>query len=156
MSLENEFVRLGEPNALRTVYRERTKQAYKDEVDINTIVKRFGVTGQVPATRQAPLQGDFAAAMTYQDAMNALVRARESFDELSSDVRKRFHNDPAEFVAFVEDEKNAAEAVKLGIKLPPDRAARLAQEQLDKRVADQLALEAALEAKRPKAAVKAP
>lgn len=154
--LENEFVRLGEPRKLKTEFRERTKQSYKDEVDINTIVKRFGLTGEVPVGVRMPLQADFVQAVTFQDAMNAIVAARESFDQMQSHVRKRFHNDPAEFVAFMEDEKNAEEAVKLGIRLPPDRQAKLDQARLEAEAERQVKLEAAIAAKRPPAAPKAP
>lgn len=37
----------------------RTQQQFKDECDINEIMRRFGKTGQVPSNVRAPMYGDF-------------------------------------------------------------------------------------------------
>lgn len=96
----------------------RTQQQFKEECDINTIVRRFGVTGQVPTTLAPPMQGDFTAALDFRQSMDLIVAAREAFMELPSQVRKRFHHDPAEFVEFCSDKDNLQEARKLGIAMP--------------------------------------
>ena len=36
-----------------------TQQSFKDECDINEIVRRFGLTGQLPENFRAPVSGDF-------------------------------------------------------------------------------------------------
>jgi len=96
----------------------RTQQQFKEECDINTIVRRFGVTGQVPTTLAPPLQGDFTSALDFRQSMDLIVAARESFMELPAHVRKRFNNDPADFVDFCSDKDNLQEARKLGIAMP--------------------------------------
>jgi len=96
----------------------RTQQQFKEECDINTIVRRFGVTGQVPTTLAPPMQGDFLNAPDFRSAMDLIVAARESFMEQPSHVRARFHNDPAEFVDFCSNRDNLAEARKMGIAMP--------------------------------------
>lgn len=96
----------------------RTKQSFKEECDINTIVRRFGVTGQVPITMAPPLQGDFLDAPDFRQSMDLIVKAREAFMELPATVRSRFHNDAAEFVDFCSDRDNLQEARKLGIAMP--------------------------------------
>jgi len=96
----------------------RTQQQFKEECDINTIVRRFGVTGVVPTNISPPLQGDFVNALDFRQSMDLIVAARESFMELPSAVRKRFHHDPAEFVDFVSDSENLQEARKMGVALP--------------------------------------
>lgn len=95
-----------------------TKQSFAEEVDINTIVRRFGLTGELPVNRRMPSFGDFTGVFDYQSAMNAVVAARESFDALPAQVRKRFHDDPQEFVEFCSDKDNLDEARKLGM-VPP-------------------------------------
>lgn len=97
----------------------RTQQSFKEECDINTLVRRFGLTGHAPENVRMPTYGDFTGLSTYQEAANALVRARESFDEMPSSVRARFNNDPEAFVGFCSDEKNREEAIKLGLVPPP-------------------------------------
>lgn len=90
-------------------------QDQRDEVDINTIVRRFGLTGQLPDNVSAPTYGDFTGVHDYHSAMNAVAKANEAFEEMPAEVRARFQNDPAAFVAFCSDDKNREEAVKLGL-----------------------------------------
>lgn len=96
----------------------KTIQSSKDEADINTIVKRFGLTAQVPQNVRTPLNIDFDGVFDYQSAMNTIIDADRAFMRMPADVRKRFGNDAAEFVDFVSDPKNQDEARKLGIALP--------------------------------------
>lgn len=97
----------------------RTQQNFKEECDINTIVRRFGVTGQVPTNVRAPLQQDFVDALDFRQSMDALVAAQRSFEAMPSSVRKRFGNDPGAFVEFCSDPANRAEAERLGLLVPP-------------------------------------
>lgn len=94
------------------------KQSFADEADINTIVRRFGLTGQLPSGVEAPTYGDFVGVFDFHSAMNAVAQARESFDKLPADVRYRFNNDPGQLVDFCSDEANRAEAEKLGLVVP--------------------------------------
>jgi phage internal scaffolding protein len=96
-----------------------TVQADKDDCDINTLVKRFGLTGTMPSNLRPPIQADFVGNMTYQEALDAIREADATFSELPADVRKRFDHNPAEFVAFCSDEKNLDEMRKLGLAVPP-------------------------------------
>lgn len=118
------------------------KQSFKDECDINVLIERFGIGYQVPqAGIRQPVYADFTEAVDFRSAMDAVVRARESFDALSADVRARFHHDPQEFVAFCGDVKNVDEMGKLGLLDPGRYAARQAELKAaaDKVVADAVA-----------------
>lgn len=89
-----------------------------EETDINTIVERFGLTGQLPTGVVVPSYADFEEAVDFRSALDVVVSGREAFMQMPADVRKRFANDPGLFLEFVHDEKNYDEAVKLGISLP--------------------------------------
>lgn len=91
------------------------QQHQKEEADINTIVRRFGLTGQLPENVRIPQYGDFTGITDYQTALNAVKQAQDSFMELPWELRKRFNNDPEQFVDFCLDPENADEAVKLGL-----------------------------------------
>lgn len=95
-----------------------TVQSFKDDCDINVIVRRFGVTGVLPGAKTPPFYGDFSNVMSYQEAMNALLDADEAFMQLPSATRRRFDNDPGQLIAFLSDEANRDEAVKLGLVEP--------------------------------------
>jgi phage internal scaffolding protein len=95
-------------------------QDAKDEVDINTIVRNFGLTGQLPENVRAPTYGDFVGVSDYHSAMIAIELAREAFEELPGEVRARFNHDPAAFVDFCSVEGNDDELRKLGLIKPKE------------------------------------
>lgn len=95
-----------------------TQQSFAEEVDINTIVRRFGLTGELPQNVVVPQVGDFTAVTDFQTAMNVVRSAEEAFAEMPADVRERFSNDPGKFMDFVHDPANRDDAKKLGLLLP--------------------------------------
>ncbi|QXP08537.1 MAG: internal scaffolding protein [Arizlama microvirus] len=97
-------------------------QDAKDEVDINTIVRRFGLTGELPEGVRAPQYADFDDVWDYHSAMNAIGRARDSFYQLPGEVRATFDNDAGKFVDFCSDERNREKAIELGLVVRPPAA----------------------------------
>lgn len=93
----------------------RTKQEFKDETDINVILRRFSITGQLPDNVRMPTYADFTDVFDFQTAVNAIAEARESFETMPAHVRARFSNDPGAFVAFCSNPANLDEARKLGL-----------------------------------------
>jgi phage internal scaffolding protein len=91
------------------------QQQFKDECDINTILERFNVTGQLPVGPLQPRFGDFSGITDYQTALNAVLDAQDAFDSLPARVRERFANDPAAFVDFCLDAANRDEMKALGL-----------------------------------------
>lgn len=98
-----------------------TKQSFKDECDINTILLKYQKTGFLdPAmVRARGSFGDFTSYDDYHSSLNQIIEAQEAFDQLPSSLRKRFSNDPGELLAFLEDPKNNEEAYKLGLREHP-------------------------------------
>ncbi|QXP08437.1 MAG: internal scaffolding protein [Arizlama microvirus] len=92
----------------------RTQQQFGEECDINTIVKRFGLTGQLPNGIAMPMVGDFTEAKDFQESMNLIKQAEAAFMEIPAHIRARFDHDPAKVMEFMEDKSNYDEAVKLG------------------------------------------
>lgn len=96
----------------------RAVQSSRDEVDINTIVRRFGLTGQLPHDLAVPQFADFDEVHDFHSAMNLVAEARDAFMALPADVRGRFDNDPGGLVEFVSDPANLDEMRELGIADP--------------------------------------
>lgn len=96
----------------------RTAQEFRDECDINTILKRFGITGELPQGLVAPTFGDFTGVDDYQSALNAVLNAKDDFMMLPADIRKHFDNNPQQFVAFCSDPANAEQAKAWGLITP--------------------------------------
>lgn len=103
---------------LKCLEETMAQQQFKDECDINNIMKRFGVTGQLPVAVRMPTYGDFTEVTDYHTAMNAMLEAEKSFGMMPSQVRARFGNDPQAFVEFCSDPRNRGEAEKLGLVNP--------------------------------------
>lgn len=97
-----------------------TRQADKDDCDINVMMARYQSTGVEPRVNPRAAQwGDFADVPTYQEALNVVRQADEDFALLPAEVRERFGNDPSGMLRFLSDEENRAEAIKLGLVNPP-------------------------------------
>lgn len=93
-----------------------TKQSFLKDSDINNVMAKYQATGQLPELiKENPKFGDFSEMLEYQESMNLVALANEQFAALPAKVRKRFGNDPAEFLAFAEDPKNGREMVSLGL-----------------------------------------
>lgn len=101
------------------------KQSMAEESDINTIVRRFHLTGELPTNVRMPQYGDFEEVYDFHSAMNAIRSAEASFMAMPAEFRARFHNDPNEFLAFCSDNANYEEARKLGL-VPPEEVVKAA------------------------------
>lgn len=108
----------GDESALECLDKSLTKQSFLEESDINTIVRRFALTGELPSNVRAPQYGDFTGVADYHSALNAIRIAEESFYSMPAEVRLRFDNDPGKFVDFCSDDNNRQEAEKLGLVMP--------------------------------------
>lgn len=97
----------------------RTQQQFAEETDINTIVRRFGLTGQLPDNVTMPQYADYEGVFDFQTAMNTMMEAERAFMSLPADVRARFENDPQKLLEFCENRDNIAEARKWGL-VPPE------------------------------------
>jgi phage internal scaffolding protein len=91
------------------------QQNFKDECDINYIVRQFGLTGELPGKPLSPQYGDFTGVLDYHSAVNAVLAAQDDFMDLPAQLRSRFNNDPAELIDFLANEQNREEATKLGL-----------------------------------------
>lgn len=90
-------------------------QSQREDADINVIMKRFGVTGTVPAVALPPEFGDFSSELDFRGCMDIMNAAERSFMSLHADVRARFLNDPVRFADFASDPANIDELRKLGL-----------------------------------------
>lgn len=129
----------------------RTKQSFKDQCDINFIMARYLKGGVVDhLARHGGQYGD-VSPLSFHEAMNIVAKSQEMFNDLSSDVRKRFANDPAAFLEFVQKRDadgnlvNAAEMRLLGLApplpepSPTPREARIAELETDREARLELA-----------------
>lgn len=94
-----------------------TKQEFAKEVDINTIVKRYQLSGQLPVRLDGlqPIFADVSGIGDYGDVLRRIDAARGAFLLLPAELRSRFDNRPEALVDFLQHEENRDEAIKLGL-----------------------------------------
>lgn len=94
-----------------------TQQQFKDDVNINVMMKRMGITdGNLPPAATDPRYfGDFTDVGDFRDNLDRVRDATQRFNALPAALRSRFNNDPATLFNFVMDSANAEESVKLGL-----------------------------------------
>lgn len=105
------------------LFSEKTlaKQSFQDECDINTIMAKYQKTGLIEHVQKIQgSYGDFTSVQDYQLSLNQVIAAQEAFDDLPAKIRERFANDPSHLMAFINDEKNLDEAIRLGLVVAPE------------------------------------
>ena len=86
----------------------RTKQAFKDQCDINKILKKAQKVGSLShLEKHGAYYADVSDVDDLLTAHARIDRAGEVFAELPSEVRKEFNNNWADFFRYVNDPANA-------------------------------------------------
>ncbi len=91
------------------------QQHFKDECDINNILRQFNITGLLPESPLSPRYGDFSGISDYHTALNRVIAAQDEFEALPAQIRARFDNDPSKLIEFLENSENRPEAESLGL-----------------------------------------
>lgn len=105
----------------------RVEKSHRDKCNINSIMSRYQRTGLVPVSRAAGAYGDFSGVVDYHTCVQAQRDAEGAFMSLPAEVRKRFRNDPGELLAFLGDEANREEAIKIGLIPKPEPEPRVTE-----------------------------
>jgi len=93
----------------------QTKQSHRDECDVNQIVSRFEATGVIQHLNNHQRNYGDIDGTDFKEAMDLVADAKTMFEELPSDIRTRFKNDPSRFLDFMANPKNESEMIELGL-----------------------------------------
>lgn len=96
------------------------EQSHKDEVNINNIVRKHGADLVAKVAALQKFEYDDVTTNDFQEMMNIMIKARDTFDKVPLDIRKRFGHDPAEFMDFVHNPDNAQALIDMGLAEPPE------------------------------------
>lgn len=94
-----------------------TDKQYRDECDIDKILKRYKAGQPLPVSERKGSYGDFSDVGDFMSCFEKINNAREDFASLPSELRARFGNDVTAFFNFVLDPANAEECVRLGLRV---------------------------------------
>lgn len=99
----------------------RTQQHFKDDADINNIMKKYLKTGQVNWLKNKPGKYLDLSNMPkdYSEALKKVEAVETTFAAMSSEIRNRFQNNPQAMIEFMADDKNLEESYSLGLRIKP-------------------------------------
>lgn len=121
MSIRKPFEKL-ERKSFQTIGPTMTQQNFKQECDINHILKKYQKTGIIEhANRFQGNYTDLSEVADFQTACNIVIEAQEAFNSLPSSIRKQFSNDPQEFLSFVENPENHDSMIQMGLIPSPEK-----------------------------------
>lgn len=106
--------------ALYTPEPSLTKQEFKEEVDINTIINRFLKTGEPPPMPVPEHFMDLTGKKTYFEMQSQIAEANHAFYRLPADIRTAAQNSPevwADQVVKAVEKKDGEAILKLGLTL---------------------------------------
>ena len=93
-----------------------TQQQFKDQCDVNKIIAKYKTTGEwTHLTKKGGVYADVSSIKDYHQSLQKVLDANNAFAALPAQIRNRFQNDPAQLLAFLQDPKNHAEGVELGL-----------------------------------------
>lgn len=103
----------------------RTKREFADECDINNILRNWVKSGQDPFMSRVGLKQflDLTSVGDFRSSMDKVANARVLFESLPADVREFFRNDPARFLAGLNDPRSIQVMVDAGLAVPRSRDA---------------------------------
>jgi phage internal scaffolding protein len=110
------------------------QQQFKDECDVNKIMKKYEQTGQIyHLNKKQGVYADLSTINNYQEMLHDIQKAEEAFDSLPAEVRYKFRNDPSQLITFLADPQNKEEAIKIGlIEKPNDDLTTITQTDVPK------------------------
>ena len=93
-----------------------TEQQYAEESKVINKLRQYDSQGFFESINKNPAQfTDFSKVRDLTDAIEQIESAKDSFEQIPSDIRKKFNNSPSEFFDFASKESNYSELVKLGL-----------------------------------------
>lgn len=95
-----------------------TQQQFKDECDIDCILRRYDQTGVLvdPLSERRLAQfGDFSNLPSFAEYQNRLAEVSEYFMSLPPEIRSNFANDVGTFIDAIGNPDNESKLIELGI-----------------------------------------
>lgn len=106
-----ERVRVVQPSSGVTM----TKQSMKDEVNINSIIKRWHQGIPIPQNHRNPVYGDFSGLTDYHAEVERVRSAELEFMRLPSALRNECDHNVGVFLDKVKTEDGLKQMIELGL-----------------------------------------
>lgn len=94
--------------------------SFREECDVNTILRRFMKTGEIEYRKNPGVYQDVSEISDLEGSLNQINKANAAFDALPADIRFRFGNSPIEMINFLQNPENYEESIKMGLRVRPE------------------------------------
>ena len=91
----------------------RTKQSFRDECNINNIVRKFA-DGVMPVTNPVEPQYAHSPAMDLKEALDSVFHAKGEFNSLSDDDKSLFDYQQSNYFDFLADPDGYYDEIRAG------------------------------------------
>lgn len=117
MSIQTKYPKSKRPRVFaRECGPSLTKQASKNECDVNVIMSRYMKTGVIDHLNEYHGEyGDFGDAQDFLNSQIIVQDAQNMFDSIPAEIRKNFDNSPSKFLDFVQNPENQNDMVEMGL-----------------------------------------
>lgn len=101
--------------------RNRTKQEFYKDANINYIMKKYRKTGILgdPLNYKIGEYGDFTSGNDFFETMRKVTNVKNIFGKLPAHIKTKFNNEPQNLIEFLTKEENNEEAYNMGLKTRP-------------------------------------
>lgn len=108
--------------------KSRTQQHFKDEVNINTIMRKAKRSGILPfkGPEDSVFQ-DLTGITDYKESLDRIIAIDQRFQQLPANIRSKFGNNPDAILKYLQDPNNEKEARSLGLLRPLTHEEELAR-----------------------------
>lgn len=92
----------------------KVEKSHRQRVNINSIMAKIN-RGVMPPIKSGGLYGDFSTVEDFHTSVQRVQDANNDFLALPSEIRKKFHQNPAELIEFLNNPDNYEKAVEYGL-----------------------------------------
>lgn len=96
--------------------RNLTEQHHGESVKIKNILHTYQTTGVIQHTSaRTPTYQNTVGMPEYYEAQLIIANANSAFEKVPAQIRAEFENDPAKYLAFIQDPENRDQIIELGL-----------------------------------------
>lgn len=92
-----------------------TEQSHKDMCDVNKIIRKYDRDGLITHVSKFEAHFGDVTGLEFKAAQDQVIAAQRMFDDLPSNIRKEFGNDPGNLLSFMDNPDNRDKAIELGL-----------------------------------------
>lgn len=107
------------PHAIKFKDLSLTEQAHANDVDINQIMAKAKRGEHSDYIREHEGHYMDATSVDFYEAQIVVAESKSLFEDLPSEIRNKFKNDPGKFLDFVQDPENLEEMYDLKLANRP-------------------------------------